>query len=61
MELSPPESSVMGTSSAAFSRNGSGVVAYFASAGDAIELMATPLYCSGSPEVPAEGQIALNR
>jgi hypothetical protein len=61
MDLSPPESSVMGTASAAFSRNGSGVVAYFASAGDAIELMATPVYCSGSPQVPGESQIARNR
>jgi hypothetical protein len=61
MALSPPESSVMGTASAAFSRNGSGVVAYFASAGDAIELMVTRVHCSGSLQIPAENQIARNR
>jgi hypothetical protein len=49
MDVSPPESSVIGSSSAAFSRDGSGFVAYFASAGDAIELMATQVSALARP------------
>jgi hypothetical protein len=54
IEVSAPDSSVVGGSSAAFTRDGSGAVAYFASAGDALELMVTPVNCSRSPAVPAE-------
>jgi hypothetical protein len=58
LDLSSSDVSVMGASSAAFTRNGSGAVAYFASTGDVIELMATPVYCSAPRAIPVENQIA---
>jgi hypothetical protein len=46
LDLAPADASPIASSSAAFRANGVGVVTYFASTGDRIDVMATPIDCS---------------
>jgi hypothetical protein len=61
LQLSPSDSTVIGASSAAFTRDGSGVVTYFASTDSTIELMATRVSCSRSPTTAGDTMVARAR